>query len=144
MDYVIPGTNLSGPEYGIFSTGTALKRPNFVNLFAPANSTAAGGVPLVAQPTITQNGAVVPRVDYAPCGTRLDMTRLRDLAVADPSGGQLVDLLNKELMNGSMSALMRGDIMAALSNITSADVPLKRARTALYLVATSSQFQVQR
>lgn len=144
MDYIIPGTNLSGPEYGIFSTGTALKRPNFVNLFSPPNSTAAGGVPLVAQPTITQNGAVVPRVDYAPCGTRLDMTRLRDLAVADPSGGQVVDLLNKELMNSSMSAAMRADIMASLSNISSADVPLKRARTALYLVATSSQFQVQR
>ena len=44
MDYIIPNTPLAGPEFGIFSTGTALKRPNFVNQMAPPNSTGTTGI----------------------------------------------------------------------------------------------------
>ena len=31
MDYVLQNTEIVAPEFGIFSTGTALKRPNFAN-----------------------------------------------------------------------------------------------------------------
>ena len=59
-------------------------------------------------------------------------------------GGLLVDTLNREMLNGSMSPTVRTNIMNAVQAITASDAGLKRARTAVYLVATSPQFQVQR
>ena len=139
MDYVIPGTNLAGPEFGIMSTGTALKRPNFVNqMVLPGSNipTAVTGIPRnINQPATNAN--------YAPCGTRIDVTRLQALVTADPTGGTLVDALNRELLGGSMSPEMRADILTAVQAVSPAST-LKRARTGLYLVATSPQFQVQR
>jgi uncharacterized protein (DUF1800 family) len=132
MDYVIPNTNLAGPEFGIFSTGTALKRPNFVNLMVQPGGT-------VATPGILINAA-----QNIPCGTRIDLARYQSLAVADSSGALLVDALNKEMMHGAMSATMRNEILTAVQAVTTSDGGLKRTRTAFYLVATSSQFQVQR
>ena len=130
MDYTIPNTNLYGPEFGIFSTGTALKRPNFVNLMVfPAANTRAG-----IQINAAQN---------IPCGTMINLTRLQTLAAADLTGGLLVDTLNKEMMHGTINGLVRSEIMTAIQAVSQTDT-LKRARTALYLVATSSQFQVQR
>lgn len=145
MDYVIPTTNLAGPEFGIFSTGTALKRPNFVNqMVVPgSNLTAtANGIPIAAA-TVAQNGVQVPNPVYAPCGTRIDITRLQNLVIADPTGTTLIDTLDRELLHGSMSTAMRNDISAAVQAVAPGST-LKRARTAFYLVATSPQFQVQR
>lgn len=138
MDYVIPATNLAGPEFGIFSTGTSLKRPNFVNQMAPPGSTAVGGI--VIAPAVIGG---VPNPNYAPCGTRIDLTRLQGLVAADPTGTTLIDTLNREMLHGSMSPDMRNDIVVAIGAVSSTD-SLKRARTAYYLVATSPQFQVQR
>ena len=122
--------DLAAPEFGIFSTGTALKRPNFVNQFAPPNSTVVGGITINAAQGI-------------PCGTRIDLARLQALSQSDPTGGALVDALNREMLNGSMSTAMRNHILTAVQAVTSTNT-LKRARTAFYLVATSPQFQVQR
>ena len=139
MDYIIPMTNLAGPEFGIFSTGTALKRPNFVNQMAPPNNNpVTPGIPIGAA-LVGQ----LPNPNYAPCGTRIDLTRLQNLAVADPTGAMLIDNLDRELLHGSMSPAMRNDISTAIQAVPSTN-PLKRARTAFYLVATSPQFQVQR
>ncbi|MEO6392412.1 MAG: DUF1800 domain-containing protein, partial [Pyrinomonadaceae bacterium] len=135
MNYVIPGTPLSGPEFQIFSTGTALKRANMVNLFAPPNSTGSGGVPASAGSASSPTNV--------PCGTRLDLTRLQNLATSDLSEVQLLDTLNVELMHGSMNPTVRSQFLTAILAV-SQDNPLKRARTALYLVATMPQFQVQR
>ena len=132
MDYIIPNTPLAGPEFQIFSTGTALKRPNVINQFAPANLTTSGGI-------IAVSGAA----SNFPCGTRIDLTRLQNLVTADTTGVSLVDTLNRELMNGSMSANVRTEILNAVQAVTSTNT-LKRARTALYLVTTSPQYQVQR
>ena len=141
MDYIIPNTPLAGPEFGIFSTGTALKRPNFVNQFvAPSGIPATPGI-LTVNPNdanSTLSGGV-----YIPCGTRIDLTRLQTLATNDTTGVQLVDTLNRELMHGSMSAQVRNEILTAVQTVASSN-PLKRARTAVYLVATSPQYQVQR
>lgn len=125
MDYVLPNTTLNAPEFGIFSTGTALKRPNFVNDFVFGVGVAVNG---------TQN---------IPCGTRIDLSRLQTISSADTTGALLVDTLNREMMHSSMSAAVRGHILLAVQAVSSAD-HLKRTRTALYLVATSSQYQVQR
>jgi len=135
MDYVIPQTPLSGPEFGIFSTGTALKRPNFVNQMAPPNSAGTTGILAVT------NTAAVPT--NFPCGTRIDLSRLQALAASDTTGGALLDTLNRELMHGSMSAPVRNELLTAIQNVAAANT-LKRARTAFYLVTTLNQYQVQR
>lgn len=127
--YVIPGTALLGPEFALMTTGTSMQRANFVNrmvFISPA-------VPVSAD---TNNGG-------APFGTSLDFTDLQALSTADSTGGQLIDELNRRMMHGTMSALMRSTILTAITSISSAD-PLNRARQAVYLVATSSQYQVQR
>ena len=123
LTYTLQNTNLSAPEFGIFSTGTALKRPNFVNQMI-----FGGGIAISGDAT---------------CGTRADTWRWQSLAAADASGAMLVDAMNTELMHGSMSAAVRSHILQAVQAVAPAD-SLKRARTALYLVTTSPQFQVQR
>lgn len=137
FDYILPGTNLNAPEFGIFSTGTALKRPNFINQMTPPGSPGLpGGIPAI-------NPNLPNLANHIPCGTRIDLTRLQTLSEADATGGQLVDTLNKELLHGLMSAVMRTEILNAVQQV-GANNHVKRARTALYLVATSPQYQVQR
>jgi uncharacterized protein (DUF1800 family) len=136
MEYIIPGTPLSGPEFGIFSTGTALKRPNFVNQMAPPGSSSTNAGILAVTNTAANPTSI-------PCGTRIDLSRLQALAASDTTGAALVDTLNRELMHGSMSAGVRGDILTAVQAVASTNT-LKRARTAFYLVTTLTQYQVQR
>jgi hypothetical protein len=121
-DYVIPGTTLLGPEFGIMTTGTAIARANVINNIAFA------GIP------VTEN---------TPEGTRINIADLEALAAADPSGNLLLDDLDYRLLHGRMSPEMRAAILPAVLAVSAAD-PLARARTAVYLVATSSQFQIQR
>ncbi len=123
MDYVLQNTNLAAPEFGIFSTGTALKRPNFVNSMV--------------------FGTGILRDAAAPCGTKIDLARWQSLVDADPTGALLIDTMNREFLHGTMSAAVRGHILTAVQTVAAAD-SLKRARTALYLVTTSPQFQIQR
>ncbi|HEY0546329.1 MAG TPA: DUF1800 domain-containing protein [Pyrinomonadaceae bacterium] len=127
-DFEVPNSAIVGPEYAILTTGTALKRPNFANQMIFAGAT--GGIPANANNNI-------------PNGTSITMDRMQALAAADPTGGQLVDMLNRLMMHGSMSASMRSSIMQAVQAVAPANT-LKRAQTAVYLVATSSQYEVQR
>jgi hypothetical protein len=117
---VVPGTNgVRGPEFGILSTSTTLQRANFVNTMAFSN---------------------IPVSANAPYGTSIDLSGLEALS-GNPA--QLVDALDELLLHGSMSAAMRNSIIDAVSAVAVANTR-KRAGTALYLVATSSQYQVQR
>lgn len=125
-DYVVPNTTVLGPEYGILTTGTTLKRPNFVN-----------------QMVFTAAGIPVNNNNNIPDGTSISMDRLLPLISADPSGAQLVEALDKLMMHSSMSPSMRNSILQAVQGVAPTN-PLKRVRTAVYLVATSSQYQVQR
>jgi hypothetical protein len=113
------GGGLRGPEFGLLSTSTALARANFVNtiVFSRINVSA-----------------------NAPTGTSIDLTPLLPLT-ATPK--RLVDELDSLLLHGAMSAEMRSSIVTAVSAVAAAN-QLKRARTAVYLVLTSSQYQVQR
>lgn len=119
-DYQVPGTAVTGPEFGILSTSSSLKRANFMN-------------------TIVFTGLTASPPDR-PKGTSIDLTGLQALA-GNPQS--LVDELNRTMMHGTMSAQMQTSIVTAV-NAVSASNPLKRARTALYLVATSSQYQVEK
>jgi uncharacterized protein (DUF1800 family) len=116
---------LLGPEFGIMDASTSLKRANFVNTIVFATFGVSCGA----------NSC------YQPNGTSIDLTELQQLA---PNSANLVDRLNRLLMHGTMSDLMRASIVTAVEAVTPSTDTLKRARQALYLVATSSQYQVQR
>ncbi|HQU83779.1 MAG TPA: hypothetical protein PKY59_11665, partial [Pyrinomonadaceae bacterium] len=64
-------------------------------------------------------------------------------AASDLTGAALVDGLNKEFMHGSMSAQVRSHILEAVLAVAPTN-SLKRAQTAIYLVTTAPQFQIQR
>ena len=68
---------------------------------------------------------------------------MQALAAADTSGNQLLDALNTKLMHGTMSAQMKSTILTAVQALAATDA-IGRARAAVYLVTTSSQYQVQR
>ena len=128
-DYVIPNTSLIGPEFALMTTGTSIQRANFMNRMvftAPA-------IP-IAPPT--NNGG-------NPSGLSVDFSDLQTLSAADSTGGLLLDELNSRMMHGTMSAQMKSTIQTAVTNIVATDT-LNRSRQAVYLVATSSQYQVQR
>jgi uncharacterized protein (DUF1800 family) len=122
--YVIPGTSLLGPEFAVLNTGTSIQRTNFVNLMA-----------FTAIPIVVSTNA--------PNGTSLDFSDLQALSTADATGNLLVDELNRRLLHSTMSATMKTTILTAVTSVSSAD-SLGRVRQAIYLVATSSQYQVQR
>ena len=73
----------------------------------------------------------------SPSGTTVDLTPFANLA-ANPS--QLLDSLNVLMLRGKMTSAMRESILNAVSG---SNQNLTRARTAIYLIATSSQYQVQ-
>jgi hypothetical protein len=79
----------------------------------------------------------------SPNGTSLDFSDLQALSTADSTGGQLVDELNRRMLHSTMSATMRTTIINAVTTVSATDT-LGRVRQAVYLVATSSQYQVQR
>jgi uncharacterized protein (DUF1800 family) len=122
-DYVVPGTTVLGPEFGIFTTGTSIARINAVN-------------------SIVFNRITVSQPD-SPNGTSINMDSWSTLAAADTSGNQLMDALNSKMMHGAMSQTMRSTILTAVAAVPTTN-PLLRAQTAVYLIATSSQYQVQR
>jgi uncharacterized protein (DUF1800 family) len=113
----VAGENALGPEFAIFSSLSSLRRDNFINR-------------LVFQ-TIP---AALPN---RPVGTSINLAPYDSLA-GNPD--QLLDRLNTLLLNGSMSAEMRQTIKTALLAIPSTT----RVRTAVYLILTSSQYQVER
>jgi uncharacterized protein (DUF1800 family) len=116
----VPGENALGPEFAIFSSLTSLRRANFVN-----------------QVIFSTIPAAPPN---RPSGTSIDLA-LWDPLAADPD--QLLDALNTLLLHGTMSAEMRETIKTAVTSVPEGNRRL-RVRTAIYLIATSSQYQVQR
>lgn len=124
-DYVIPGTALLGPEFALMTSGSAVGRLNYTNT------------------VVMNDNAVGINAETSPNGTSLDIRELESIALADTTSNRLLDTLNNRLLHGTMTAATRASIMTAV-NAVAANNPRQRARQALYLVATSSQFQVQR
>jgi hypothetical protein len=119
-DYEPPGTNLQGPAFQILSTSTTLRRAN------AANQLIYTGIAVGAN---------------NPAGTQLNFTDLDALAAGD--GSQLVDRLNALLLHGTMSQQMRAAVLTAVQAV-SVSSPRQRVQTAVYLVVTSPQYDVQR
>lgn len=127
-DYGLPGTNLFGPEFGLLDTSTTYRRANFVNTLFLANG--GNGIP-ISNPN-------------RPAGTQVNYSSYQALA-GTPQ--QLVDALNARMMHGTMSAAMNANIVATITAITNANATTQaqqRTQTAIYLIATSSQYQVER
>jgi uncharacterized protein (DUF1800 family) len=124
FDYEVPGhIGLAGPEFGILSATTALRRANFVN-------------------TIVFNG-IQPNTGAnpnAPVGTSLTLLNLYTLA-GDPP--RLVDEVNMRLLNGAATTQIRTSMITAVAAVPMTN-PRLRVQQAIYLAATSHQFQVQR
>ena len=128
--YEVPGTKILGPAFGILSTTTTLRRANNINTLL-FNGVSSNSSPTAASPD-------------RPRGTSIDIANLEALA-ANPT--DLVNSLDALLLHGTINPQMRTSIINAVNAINDADVAtrnLKRARTAVYLVATSSQYDVQR
>jgi uncharacterized protein (DUF1800 family) len=118
-DFNVPGSDtLLGPEFNILTAVTTLKRANFIN-----QMTFGGGI---------NTGT------NSPNGTALNLTGLQTM-----TPDAMADYLNTVLMHGTMSDDMRTALINAI-NAVAASNPVKRARTAVYLIATSPQYQVQR
>ena len=121
-DFKVPNTQVLGPEFGVQTTTTAINRANTANslIFTTA---------VAADTTV-----------YGSTGTRLDLARYQ--AVAGNSGA-LADMLDRDLLAGTMSPGMKSAIMTAVDALPATDTT-NRARTAAYLVVASPQFQVTR
>lgn len=121
--YPLPGTSLVSPVSAIHTAATALGRANFVYTLLYTNDGIA--------PDTTVTGAI---------GTKIDLSSFTALA-DDPE--KLMDKLDRLMMHRSMSGAMRDIVIQAVNAVPAGD-RLTRARTAVYLVATSPQYQVEK
>ena len=128
--YEVPGTKILGPAFGILSTTTTLRRANNINTLI-FNGVSSNLTPTAASPD-------------RPRGTSIDIANLEALA-GNPI--DVVNALDALLLHGTMHPQMRTSIVTAMNAINDANVTTrnqKRARTAVYLAATSSQYDIQR
>jgi uncharacterized protein (DUF1800 family) len=126
--YGVPGTSLIGPEFGILDTSSTYARANLMNTLFLSNS----GLGIPASGT------------NRPSGTQVNYSAYQALA-GNPA--QLVDALNARLMHGTMSSQMKANIVATVTAITNSNATTQaqqRTQTAIYLIATSAQYQVER
>jgi len=127
----VPGAKILGPAFGILSTSTTLRRANDINTLVYS------GVAVNPNPVQSPD---------RPRGTSIDIANLEALA-ANPGDFQLTNALNNLLLHGTMSNQMRDAIVTAMNAINDANLTTrhqKRARAAVYLAATSSQYDIQR
>jgi hypothetical protein len=111
--YVVPGTTINSPEFGLENTGSIMPRLNFVNY-------------ALEDPT---SGVSVDFTAGGPFGSK----------AGNPE--TLVDYLGMIFMRSQMPTDMRTAIVEAVSSIPASN-PAERARVATYLVVTSSQYKV--
>ncbi len=121
-DFQVPGTPLLGPPFQIYTESTAIRRANLIN-------------------TLVFGTISVP--SYAPAGSTTASIPLSAWAAIAGNPASLVDDLSMRLMHGAMPADMRARIIQAVTAIAATN-PTLRAQTAIYLVATSAQYNVQR
>src|SRR6185436_2596060 len=95
-DFVVPNTQLLGPEFGVQTTTTAINRANFANSL------------------IFSNGIPADTSVYGATGTMLDLSTYQAIA---GDANALVDRLDRNLMGGTMSAAMKGAIVTAVNAV---------------------------
>jgi uncharacterized protein (DUF1800 family) len=121
--YLVPGTQTVAPQFGIENAATALARDNFINT------------------VIMQGGAAADSTVSGSTGTTINLGQLAGAA----NESVMVAALNQTLMHGSLPSDASNIILAAANSAgVSSTNPLAAARTASYLMLTSSQYQVVR
>ena len=128
-DYIVPGTDIVGPEFALANTGSSFTRINITYTL------------VFLQVSYQPQSAATPSPN-TPCGTSIDLAEAAALMTADPTGNSLIEALNTKMMHGTMSEAMKGKIRPAIN--AAGMTPLQKAQQAVYLIATSSQYQVQR
>jgi hypothetical protein len=122
-DYIVPGTTLLAPEFSLLNTGTGIKRINTLYI-------------LIFE-------GITPNATDSLKGTSIDVGEIVPFSVADATGNQLLDAVNTKMLHGTLTPELRTLILNAVLTVPASD-PVLRAKTAIYLVAASSQYQVQR
>jgi hypothetical protein len=125
-DNVLNGSTLIAPEFAIQSTSTSLAHINFIYDFAYHK------MPIDAK--------------NRPIGTYVDTTPYEPEAVSGDTGDDptpLVDDLNLRLMHGNMSQTLHDVVLTAVQSLPASN-PTARVQEAIYLIASSSQYQVER
>jgi len=117
--YNIPLTQppLRGPEFQIFTSASSLTRIDDIKL-------------AIFSDTFAVN-------------TQIDLSAYASIAGNDGDLGTMVDAMSLRLLHGTMTDAMKTEILTAVQAVPNSD-PLGRARTAAYLIVSSSQYQVQR
>jgi len=110
---------LVGPEFAIQGTANTLNRINLMN-------------------ALVYTG-IAPNPPTRPLGTRIPQSEMAAYAQNGPDA--LVSSLNTLMLHGAMTDDMRSVVLNAVSGIPD---PLMMAQYAVYLIATSSSYQVQR
>ena len=126
-DLGLPGTNLLGPEFGILDTSTTYKRANFVNTLFMV------GIP-----------ASLPD---RPTGTQVNYSSYQAILTGGGTPQNLVDALDTDMMHNTLSLSAKSNIVTtitAITNLNATTQAQQRTQTAIYLIATSSQYQVER
>lgn len=117
----VPGEpTVLGPQFALFSSLSSLRRLNFVNRVIYSNIPAA--------------------LPNRPTGTSIDLSPWDALAT-DPD--RLIDELNWLLLHGAISEETRTAVKDVVLSIPVSS-RRSRVRAAIYLIVTSSQYQVQR
>jgi uncharacterized protein (DUF1800 family) len=126
-EYVIPATDLDGPQFGILNASTSFSRANF--FYNMTFNAATSGNPDSALAGAT--------------GSKIDPTRFTALAGSPAS---LIDAVADLMIPGQMTPQLRDALLPAVNAIsmTASNGPLDRVRTAIYLLANSPQFTVDR
>jgi uncharacterized protein (DUF1800 family) len=113
--YVIPGTNLLGPEFELQTTATAMNKINFVNSFVYWGMGS---------------------------GTSVNFQPYATLAATDVN--QMIEALNTLMLHGTLSAPSKAAILAAVDTVPpGSNQHMDQAKTAIFLIASSSQYQVE-
>ncbi|MGQ0543667.1 MAG: DUF1800 domain-containing protein [Blastocatellia bacterium] len=122
-DFVVPGTTVNAPEFEILNTGFSVGRTNLLH-------------------TLIFEGITANATDSLR-GTSLTYSEVLPFAESDPTGNALLDVLNNKMMHGAMLEAQRNSILTAVQAVPATN-PLYRVKTAVYLIAASSHYQIQR
>ena len=126
-DETIPGTSILAPEFGIHDSNSAVSRTNLVY-------------------TLVYNGIAPDGTLANATGTRLNTYQFDPYAT---DAAALTDKVSEMLLGGALPAAARTAVINAVNAVTLSATPTAqqltdRSRMAVYLIASSYHYQVQR
>ena len=126
-DTTIPGTSILAPEFGIHDSNSAVSRTNLVY-------------------TLVYSGIAPDGTLADATGTRLNSYQFDQYAT---DAAVLTDKVSEMLLGGALPAAARTAVIGAVNAITLSATPTAqqltdRSRMAVYLIASSFHYQVQR